>query len=456
MTVRIHCEEQGPKKGFGSVLDSGNSRSGADLLASVLPVITDIIILLQMVDIKALFLAMEGTEHQALYVEALCLEVLPKLGIWASMPVEYECCVFKFKKKSRAFKEEAVALRFLCVTVGLKVYLPGDYWEEDCRWLIENLQYEDAKELIEKEDLKVDVNAKVGYSDKSLFHLAAERGRVDLVISMIKHRAVKINHTDKNGYTALHFAIYYDYPQVVLTLLEYGADVNLKTYCNRDTPLHLAARYKESDCVLPLLMHRDIKVNEANKRNLTPLDRAMFYQHLDSKHPVMVEVRTVEQLFPPDYLERYGVIRGSSGSGRRSWWSCLVNKELGMTSMFKGMEKMAASDQALLEALAAAAADVNSGKYALTIPVTSSPGLSPLKLPRIDEGGEVEDEQSPRSLITLEMISQRKVLRNTIDQLRSCGAQTMAEMMALDDQGREKAGERKRNDFSSMWQWFAK
>ena len=51
-----------------------------------------------------------------------------------------------------------------------------------------------------------------------------------------------------------------------------------------------------------------------------------------------------------------------------------------MTSTFKNMEKMAASDQALLEALAAAAADVNSGKYALNIPVTSSPGLSPLKL----------------------------------------------------------------------------
>ena len=119
-----------------------------------------------------------------------------------------------------------MALRFLCVTLGLNVDLPRDYWEEDCRWLIVNLQYEDAKELIEKEDLKVDVNAKVGYSDKSLFHMAAERGRVDLVRSMIKHRAVKINHTNKDGYTALHFAIYYDYPQVVVTLLEYGADVN--------------------------------------------------------------------------------------------------------------------------------------------------------------------------------------------------------------------------------------
>lgn len=455
MTVRIHCEGLGPKNGLGSVLDSGNSRSGAGLLASVLPVITDIFILLQMVDIKTLFLAMEGTEHQALYKEALCLEVLPKLGIRVSMPVEYEVTAFKCAKKPRAFTEEAMALRFLCVTLGLKVDLPRDYWEEDCRWLIVNLQYEDAKELIEKEDLKVDVNAKVGYSDKSLFHMAAERGRVDLVRSMIKHRAVKINHTNKDGYTALHFAIYYDYPQVVVTLLEYGADVNLKTYNNRDTPLHLAARYKESDCVLPLLMHRDIKVNETNTRNRTPLDRAMFHQHLDSKDPVMVEVRTVEQLFPPDYSERHGIIRGSSGNGRRSWWSCLVNKQLGMTSTFKNMEKMAASDQALLEALAAAAADVNSGKYALNIPVTSSPGLSPLKLPGIDEDEEEEDEQSPRSLITLETISQRKVLRNTIDQLRSCGARTIAEMVALDDQG-ENMGEGKCNPFSSMWQWIAK
>ena len=133
----------------------------------------------------------------------------------------------------------------------------------------------------------------------------------------------------------------------------------------------------------------------------------------------------------------------------------MVNKQLGMTSTFKNMEKMAASDQALLEALAAAAADVNSGKYALNIPVTSSPGLSPLKLPGIDEDEEEEDEQSPRSLITLETISQRKVLRNTIDQLRSCGARTIAEMVALDDQG-ENMGEGKRNAFSSMWQWIAK
>lgn len=447
MTLCIHCEEQGLKKGFGSVLDGGNSRSGAGLLASILPVITDLVILLRTVDLKALYYALEGTEYQALYVEALCLEVLPKLVKWASM-------MLSGRSKNYIYGEKCAALRFLCVTVGLKVDLPRDYWEEDCRWLIENLQNEDAKELIEKEDLKIDVNARVGYNKKSLFHLAAERGRVDLVKSMIKHRAVKINHTNKNGDTALHFAIYYDNPQVVLTLLEYGADVNLKNRV-RDTPLHLAVRYKESDCVLPLLMHRDIKVNETNTRNQTPLDRAMFYQHLDPKHPVMVEVRTVEQLFPPDYMERHGVIRGSSSSGRRSWWSCLVNQELGMTSSFKDMKKLAASDQALLEALAAAAADVNSGKYALTIPVTSSPGLSPLKLPRINEDEEEKDKQSPRSLITLEMISQRKVLRNTIDQLRSCGARTMAEMVALDDMSGEE-GRRKRNAFSSMWEWLAK
>lgn len=472
MTVKIACFKDSPKEGIkAQILDVGAVMNPRSLLATILPIMTDLVILIQVVDIKALYLALEGTD-QAMFVEVLKLVYLPKLVKWSHLQAKachnriYWLPTECLEMKSHS-TEEAEALRFFCAHTGMKANLPSLYWEEDCRYLIENLKYEEAKELVENEDIRIDVNTGVGYNEKSNFHLAVERGSLDLVMAMLKHRNVLINHTNQNGYTALHFAVYFDYPQVVLALLEHGADVNLKTRHMRDTPLHLAARYQESDCVLPLLMQKGIRVNETNKRNQTPLDRALFYQHVDAKHPFVAEVRTVEQLFPPNYLERHAGLRHPRSNSKRSWWRPLLkfNTEPNVASFFKGTKEIEAtenSDKVLLEALAAAAAEVDTGKGSasyLNIPVTASPGLSPLRLPAIDEGDEEHEESEGRHLVTLEMIRQRKVLRNIIDQLRSCEARSMAEIVAMTverEEGRANAGSYHMSGYTSMWEWFVK
>lgn len=413
------------------VVDVGAQGRGRPLIASILPVFFDFVATMQVVDMKAMFLALEGTEDQQIFKEVVNMCILPKL-----LPI-----IWTIQHAS----EEADALRFLCMYTGINVRgkLPYMYLEEDCRYLIENLRYDDAKKLVETDDLEFDVNVPLGYNGKSIFHLAVERDCLDLVIAMLKHRDVKINLTNRHGYTALHYAVVFDCPNMVIILLNHGADANVKTNSGRDTPLHLAACQKESDCVLPLLMHKGIKVNEANSRNHTPLDRAMLYQSVPNiKLPFVAAVHSPEQLFPPDYMRRRGLRINENSMWKRAQRGCsgVLRNLFGAKhpsgasdSNPKGMNlKEGDADLMLLDALAAAAADT---ERVGSIPVTSSPGLSPMRLPGIKEEAEDAIEEQPcstRATINLrKIIKERTILRNTIDQLRGSGGHTSSEILSM-------------------------
>ena len=90
------------------------------------------------------------------------------------------------------------------------------------------------------------------------------------------------------------------------------------------------------------------------------------------------------------------------------------------------------ADLMLLDALAAAAADT---ERVGSIPVTSSPGLSPMRLPGIKEEAEDAIEEQPcstRATINLrKIIKERTILRNTIDQLRGSGGHTSSEILSM-------------------------
>ena len=134
-----------------------------------MPIIADVVNILQVVDVKAMFLALEGTEDQALFSKMLHLEMVPGFYFQMSSFMHESSHRLNIVESSHG-SEQAEALRFLCINADVDAKLPKDYWEQDCRYLIENLEYEVAKQVVESDNLKLDVNMSIAYNDKSNFH----------------------------------------------------------------------------------------------------------------------------------------------------------------------------------------------------------------------------------------------------------------------------------------------
>jgi ankyrin repeat protein len=89
----------------------------------------------------------------------------------------------------------------------------------------------------------------------------------------------ELNLPEDDGLTPLHLAAENCHTNVLMLLLDKGADVNV-TAKDKSTPLHLAAQEGCTDVVTALLM-RGAKINARDNQNRTPLGRAELW-HRDS------------------------------------------------------------------------------------------------------------------------------------------------------------------------------
>ena len=104
---------------------------------------------------------------------------------------------------------------------------------------------------------------------------AAHFDDVNEVIDML-HGGMPINSRDKDGYTALYWAVFNNHTEVVDELLGNGADVNVRNSSYDWTPLHAAAHSNNTDMIKVLLEHgaeRSIR----NNRGETALDVARMF-----------------------------------------------------------------------------------------------------------------------------------------------------------------------------------
>ena len=423
------------------------SNDGLSFLSKLFPSILSIIVFIRVDDIKQLYLALDSSEDQ-------------EMMLWAFTALFHNKWHYNHLRHDT---ESGKALRFMFTLPKMKLkqsyspHLPEHimkfasmsyYWTFDLRWLIENLQYDEALSLLEVEDLTFSLNKPTAYAGKTALHLAAERGQERLVRALCM-RGASVSAEQNYGWTALHYAAYYDCAEVVMTLLEFGADVNARTNDGKcSTPLHLTTRFEESNCVLPLLMAPNIEVNKMNSQSETPLDKAMIFQGLETTPNSFLFGTSPYQLFPPSYMERQGISLGrewrtSEGPRRRhSFFENFrayfrINTTDNNVNVGKKEkegdddedEKQIRSDLAILSALAAAAA--------APPPPPPPPGAPPLPcLKEVDEAEEIDVEGDVfGSLrchqITANMIKSRKVLRNTIHQLKSCSAKSADEIKRL-------------------------
>ena len=108
-------------------------------------------------------------------------------------------------------------------------------------------------------------------------HVAAEKGDLENVNSLIKENAGLVFSKDDNGATPLHYAAQNGHKEVAALLLANKADVNAKAG-NGKTPLHFASQEGRKD-VAALLLANKADVNARANSGGTPLHYAAQNGH---------------------------------------------------------------------------------------------------------------------------------------------------------------------------------
>ncbi len=109
-------------------------------------------------------------------------------------------------------------------------------------------------------------------------HKAAMEGREDVLVKLIEGGADVTARDTCEGATPLHLAVYGGHKKTCEILLDLGADVNAKTDYGW-TPLHTAARYGQVD-IASLLLEREAELNAENGQGMTPIKRACCCGHM--------------------------------------------------------------------------------------------------------------------------------------------------------------------------------
>ena len=94
-------------------------------------------------------------------------------------------------------------------------------------------------------------------------------------------------HKDaSNGWTPVHYAVQYNTdPEIIMLLLDRGADVNSKTNLGR-TPLQLAAGYNSDVLISTLLLDQGADIAAKNDAGLT----ALHFAALSNDNPHVIEL----------------------------------------------------------------------------------------------------------------------------------------------------------------------
>ena len=151
------------------------------------------------------------------------------------------------------------------------------------------------KSLIEQ---GVDINAR-NIRGHAPIHLATAKGNREVVLILLETGA-EVNVVGTNsGCTALHYAASLGHVDLCELLVRYGADTNAQT-ARLETPLHLAVAKGHRE-VVAILLKYSARLDIRDKNGLTPLQQAekiknseivtLIEQHLSEVWPYLLLVR---------------------------------------------------------------------------------------------------------------------------------------------------------------------
>ena len=102
---------------------------------------------------------------------------------------------------------------------------------------------------------------------------AVIHGNINNVKKYLNDGSVNVNGTDRDGWTALHYACSKGYGDIAELLLDHGADIDARSYYNDTTPLHFACLYDHASTT-KLLLDRGCAVNSVRYDGETALHTA--------------------------------------------------------------------------------------------------------------------------------------------------------------------------------------
>ena len=126
---------------------------------------------------------------------------------------------------------------------------------------------------------KANVNAKTDSGHIPLT-LAARNKHDNVVHALLSDSQCPVDAKGYDGYTALHYSCRYGHVDIVRTLVKHKANVNAKTDSGH-TPLTLAARNKHDNVVHALLSDTQCQVDAKGLKGYTALHSSCRYGHVD-------------------------------------------------------------------------------------------------------------------------------------------------------------------------------
>eukprot|EP01039_Chlorochromonas_danica_P005724 gene5724-6308_t len=113
-----------------------------------------------------------------------------------------------------------------------------------------------------------DIHASDGENWTAL-HVASANGNLDLMRELLKYKT-QIEALTSKGHTALHLAVHSGSAECVSELVRHKAKVNVATYCEKQTPLHMACE-KGLAKIAQILIQAGAIVDARNIMERTPL-----------------------------------------------------------------------------------------------------------------------------------------------------------------------------------------
>jgi|SaaInlStandDraft_6_1057023.scaffolds.fasta_scaffold08040_2 ankyrin repeat protein len=139
-----------------------------------------------------------------------------------------------------------------------------------------------VRDLVLKMHIPVD---SLDLEEKSPLLCAAGQGHVE-VIRFLREKGANIDHQQRNGYTALHWACFSGQFETVKQLLEFGCNIDAANSAGC-TPLYLAIIWGRYE-TCKLLVERGADVNKRNSDLETPLHWAVIH-HRDKAAVLLLE-----------------------------------------------------------------------------------------------------------------------------------------------------------------------
>ena len=151
--------------------------------------------------------------------------------------------------------------------------------------------------------------------------LAAELGHITCIEALLEHETVDIHTCDKDKDQAIHYASREGHNDILVLLIEKGADVSAKGF-NGGTPLLMTATYGRVEC-LKTLLHHGSQINSTDDENDTALTLASYFGHMACVE-ALLEHETVD-IHARNNDEDKAIHLASNE--RAQWYSCFIKRK---------------------------------------------------------------------------------------------------------------------------------